>query len=86
MAQARAVANMRVAVIVENKNGQLLGLTSDECLRIGKDGVYEMELPADILAVSGNLKVRIIVDEKAEPLAARVGALPWPAGHSGVQP
>lgn len=79
MALAQAVANMRVAVILENEQGQLVGITSDEALRIGKDGVYEWR--------GAGLTLRVIVDEKAEPLkAARVGALPWPEGHSGVQP
>lgn len=62
---------MRCAVIIEDSDGrQMLGLTSDEAMRLGADGVYTARF--------GEYTLKFLVDAHAEPQTARVGALPWP--------
>jgi hypothetical protein len=52
---------MRVAVIIHNDKGaQVLGITSDEVLRIGKQGTYSADF-------NGH-KLTVIVDEHAPPI------------------
>jgi hypothetical protein len=62
---------MRCAVIIENKAGaQVLGITSDEAMRIGKQGIAELYF--------GDYKLRFIVEDSPAIAPASTPALPWP--------
>jgi hypothetical protein len=76
---------MRVAVILENEKGaQVMGITSDEAIRIGKNGCYEFKFEG--------YRLRILVDQAAPALEPpSIPAIAWPdvdplTGENGSVP